>query len=120
MTKIIMKVMIMETNIEVTDYIDTAPEPQKQILLKLRELISTAVPNSIEQFKWRQPTYATEKDYCYLKYTKDHVNLGFTDLGKIDDPNSLLEGTGKKMCHIKLNTIEDANQIVLGTMIKQA
>ena len=105
---------------EVTDYIDEAPEPQKHILLKLRDLIFTVVPNSTEQFKWNQPTYATEKDYCYLKYTKNHVNLGFTDRGKLNDPNSLLEGTGKKMCHIKVNAIEDVNQAELTPMIKQA
>jgi len=105
---------------EVSNYIETAPEPQKQILLTLRELIAAAVPNSIEQFKWRQPTYATEKDYCYLKYTKNHVNLGFTDRAKLDDPNKILEGTGKKMCHVKLVTIEDTNQAQLSVMLKQA
>jgi len=110
----------MERITEVTDYIEAAPKPQKQILLELRDLIFTAVPNSTEQFKWRQPTYATEKDYCYLKYTKDHVNLGFTDRSKLDDPNSLLEGTGKKMCHIKLNKIEDVDQTQLSALIIQA
>ena len=86
---------------EVTDYIDKASSEQKQVLNTLRELIGKAIPEVAENFKWSRPVYATQKDFCYLQFNKKHVNLGFFEFDKIEDPNNLLEGTGKEMRHVK-------------------
>lgn len=105
---------------KVDGYIGKAPNQQKEILTTLRDLISKSVPTSEEQFKWGQPVYTTDRDFCYITFTKNHVNLGFFDFEKIEDANNILEGTGKRMRHVKLSDISDIDPKELGKMIKQA
>lgn len=105
---------------EVTDYIAGASNEQKEVLTTLRELISKAIPEGIENFKWSRPVYATQKDFCYLQYNKKHVNLGFFEFEKIEDPDNLLQGTGKQMRHVKIENGSELNPPVLYKMIKQA
>lgn len=105
---------------EVTDYIQGASSGQKELLSTLRELIAKAIPEVAENFKWSRPVYATQKDFCYLQYNKKHVNLGFFEFEKIDDPDNLLEGTGEQMRHIKIEDGSKLNPPVLYKMIKQA
>lgn len=99
----------MDFNQEVTAYIEKLPEPQKEIMIQLRKLIMESVIGVREQYKWNQPVYGVKKDFCYLKPTKDHVNLGFMNAERLDDPNHLLEGTGKSMRHVKIKNVEGIN-----------
>ncbi|MEX0813955.1 MAG: DUF1801 domain-containing protein [Chitinophagales bacterium] len=110
----------MQLSKKVDDYIANADKPLKDILLKLRQLIAEAVPKAKENFKWGQPVYTTEKDFCYLKLNKQHINIGFFNFEKITDPNNLLEGSGKNMRHIKIRSISDIDSSELSKMIKQA
>lgn len=105
---------------EVDEYIKKAPSQQSETLEKLRNLILETVPKSEELFKWGQPVYATEKNYVYLKSTKNHVNLGFFNFDKITDTSNLLEGTGKTMRHIKISNIANFDIKTLKEMIKQS
>jgi hypothetical protein len=94
-------------NQQITDYINSAPAPHSEIMIKIRELIREAVPGTAEEFKWGQPVFRKNKDFCYIKKTKNHVNLGFMNFQVLDDPDNLLEGTGKQMRHVKLKTTGD-------------
>lgn len=105
---------------EVDEYINKAPIPQSETLSKLRELILETVPETEELFKWGQPVYATKKNYGYLKFTKNHVNLGFFNFEKITDHNNLLEGTGKSMRHIKIIDLDHFDINGLKEIIKQS
>ncbi len=105
---------------EVDQYIGKAAEGQVSILEGLRNLISEAVPEVQEQFKWGQPVYGTAKDFVYLKHTKKHVNLGFFNFEKVDDPAGLLEGTGTRMRHIKITDLTQFDSGQLKNMILQA
>src|SRR5215510_13162339 len=40
--------------------------------------------------------------FGYVNAFKDHVNVGFYQGAALDDPARLLEGTGKRMRHVKL------------------
>ena len=105
---------------EVDQYIAKAAAGQVSILEDLRNLIAEVVPEVKEQLKWGQPVYGTSKDFVYLKYTKKHVNLGFFNFEKVDDPNGLLEGTGKSMRHIKITDLAKFDVDLLKRMIVQA
>ena len=105
---------------EVDDYINKATEEQQVILRQLRGLIAEAVPDVKEQLKWGQPVYGTEKDFIYLKHTKKHINLGFFNFEKVDDPSGLLEGTGTRMRHIKITDLAQFDLAQLKGMIVQA
>lgn len=57
--------------------------------------------------------------YCYLIPFKEHLNFGFfygTDI----DTEGILEGTGAKMRHIKIHTLEDLKNPKLKKLLLKA
>lgn len=104
---------------DVTDFIQRAPEEQRAILEEIRQLIFSTVPNATEQFKWKRPVYALEKDFCYVKTTKKHVTFGFFEADKIQTNQHLLEGTGKQMRHLKILRKEDLADYQISKMIEE-
>ncbi|MES2606870.1 MAG: DUF1801 domain-containing protein [Pseudomonadota bacterium] len=58
--------------------------------------------------------------FGYVNVFKAHVNVGFFMGAFLQDPHSLLEGTGKRMRHVKLKPDSPVNQKALAAMIKQA
>ncbi len=105
---------------EVDTYIAESPDAHQDTLRALRDLIFAAVPETKESFKWKQPVYSTAKDYLYLKANKAHVNLGFFNFDKIENPAYPLEGTGKRMRHIKISDMADFDAEKLKEIIQQA
>ncbi len=103
----------MEKDALVSQYIDETREPQRSIMNQVRELIAEVVPNVAEQYKWSRPVYRVEKDFTYMQSNKSHVSLGFYDFEKLSDPDTLLEGSGKTMRHIKLKKTKDIDPDLL-------
>ena len=101
-------------NTQVTDYINNAPEEQREIMHAIRSLLHQSGENVAEDFKWSRPIFKTKKDFAYLQANKTYVNLGFyKDFERLNDPNNLLEGTGKTMRHIKLKKVADIDTELL-------
>lgn len=57
---------------------------------------------------------------AYVAVFKAHVNVGFFRGAEIEDPNGLLQGTGKFMRHVKLRPNEDVNATALRELIRTA
>lgn len=106
-------------NQEVSNYIENSADEQQELLSELRKLILSIAPNVTEQFKWSRPVYATEKDFCYLKTTKKYVTLGFFEFNRIKTNKQLIEGTGKSMRHIKLNSLKEIKDFQLKKMLEE-
>jgi hypothetical protein len=51
---------------------------------------------------------------------KAHVNVGFFTGASLDDPEGLLEGSGKRMRHVKLRPGDDMNSAALRGLIVAA
>jgi hypothetical protein len=100
-------------NNDVTAFINAAPEEQKQIMETLRNLIHESVTGVEEEFKWSRPVFKKGKDFAYLKTAKNYVTLGFFHFQNLNDPDGLLEGTGKDMRHIKIKKAADIDQRML-------
>ena len=101
-------------NQHITEYINNAPDEQREIMQAIRSLIHQVMDNVSEEFKWSRPVFRLKKDFAYLQANKFHVNLGFyKDFEKFNDPEGLLEGTGKMMRHIKLKNRSDVNTELL-------
>ena len=101
----------------VDDYIAKQKSPQKEILQRLREIILNTFPNINEQMKWGVPCYDSK---YYIVALKDHVNLGFSLKGLTKEEEKLLEGSGKTMKHIKINSpnaIDEKNILKLLKMV---
>jgi hypothetical protein len=58
--------------------------------------------------------------FGYVNVFKSHVNVGFYAGVFLDDTRSLLEGTGKRMRHIKLRPGVDADSDAIGELIHDA
>ena len=61
-----------------------------------------------------------KEGYAYLMPHRAHANLGFFQGAALDDPEGLLEGTGKALRHVKLRTAEDARRPAVVALIGAA
>src|SRR5436305_1946554 len=56
----------------------------------------------------------------HIAVYSNHVNLGFNDGGSLDDPKGILQGSGKQIRHITIETAEDLERPELRTYIRRA
>src|SRR5947209_19891442 len=94
---------------------------------KLRTLLmSTMPPHACEMLLARHNHFgysmsASARDQVlYICPLSDYVRLGFYYGGHLDDPQHLLEGEGKRMRHIKVRSVEEANGAALKRLVKSA
>jgi len=97
-------------------YIEKQKSPQKEILLKLREIIMTTFPDTNEEMKWGVPNFYN--GIFYIVALKDHVNLGVSIKGLTETELALFEGTGKTKRHIKINSLEDIDEPEIVCLLK--
>jgi hypothetical protein len=100
----------MTENPEVSEFINKAPDRQKEIMQKLRWLIHDSGAGVREEFKWSRPVFKAQNDIAYFKNAKAYVTLGFFNFLKLHDPDNRLEGTGKDMRHVKIKSMEDIDE----------
>ncbi len=58
--------------------------------------------------------------FGYVNVYKTHVNVGFYTGAFLEDPYHLLEGTGKRMRHVKIRPGSDIDSSALGELIERA
>ena len=58
--------------------------------------------------------------FGYVNVFKAHVNVGFFRGAEIVDPHRILEGAGKFMRHVKLNSSRDVDAAALRKLIETA
>jgi hypothetical protein len=55
--------------------------------------------------------------FAYVDVFKSHTNIGFFYGAHLDDPDGLLEGTGKNMRHVKLKPGREPDAVALRNLI---
>jgi len=58
--------------------------------------------------------------FGYVNAFRAHVNVGFFFGAMLDDPAGLLEGTGKRMRHVKIRWAQQVNAVALSELIATA
>lgn len=58
--------------------------------------------------------------FAYVAAWRDHVNVGFFLGALLPDPAGLLEGTGKRMRHVKLRPGQPVDAEALGALVEAA
>lgn len=58
--------------------------------------------------------------FAYVDAFTAHVNAGFFNGSELDDPDGLLEGSGRFMRHVKLRPGQDVDAQTLTTLIENA
>lgn len=91
----------------------------RAVMKALRQLMVKTAPELAEKKKWSSPAYVhpgSKKgmgpNVCYIAGYTEHVNLGFYHgalLGD-QDPQGLLEGTGKGLRHVKLRSMAELEE----------
>ena len=106
--------------IPVEEFIRKASPAIRPVLRELRQLVREQLPEATEEIKWGRPVYSMKHIVCYLAAAGDHANLGFYRGIELEDPNGLLEGTGKKLRHIKVYRRDQIRRRSYGTLLEQA
>ena len=89
----------------VSDYINRAAKDQVATLEELRKLIHENVKDVSETIKWNMPVFSSATNIAYLRFSKNHITLGFYNIEKLKDPENLLEGEGNTLKHIKIKIL---------------
>lgn len=106
----------------VEECIENLPSDIQNIVIALRKIILESSPELTEELKWSMPNYSYNGLVCYIQAAKQHVNLGFfngIDLQE-KDPEKLLQGTAKRMRHIKIKQMEEIQPEAYASLIQEA
>lgn len=105
------------------DFFNSISTPLKPLARELRSLVLKAVPGASEVIKWGMPVYelgGSKKWFCSIYTANDYVGLQLdVDGVRLDDPKGLLEGTGKKIRHVKIRSAKDIKKRLFAAWIKQ-
>jgi hypothetical protein len=104
----------------------TVPDMQP-IAARMREIVFEIDPDAVEVVRLgdRAATYGLgpkkmSEGYAYILPHQNWVNLGFYKGADLPDPTGILEGTGKKLRHIKVRSIKDAERREVRALIEEA
>ena len=103
---------------KVHQYFEKTSSPQKEICLKLREIILLAFPEIKEALKRGVPVF--DDGRFEIRVQKNQVNLGFSVAGLTKKQLALFEGSGKTMRHIKICMLDDIDEKKLVKLLKMA
>ena len=101
-------------------YIRRLDPNQREIAKTLRELINKAAPDAEEMIAWNIPWWKQNGWLCTVYVSSDHINFGLQRGVELDDPDGLLEGTGKGMRHVKIESAKDIRKKQFTAWIKQS
>jgi hypothetical protein len=99
---------------------DDNPE-LRRVVRGLRSFVKKCVPSTKETVNaWGIPTFEKKDPFGFFMVGKNHVTFGFHFGTSLEDPEGLLEGTGKNLRHVKLRTLEDLQRAGLQNLVKAA
>jgi hypothetical protein len=76
-------------------WFDDYDNPQKPLVLAVREVVLGADPRVSEAIKWKAPTFVYRGNIAsFYPKSKQHVSLMFHTGASLPDPDGLLEGEG--------------------------
>jgi len=96
---------------QLLDFLAAYDRPVVDMALALREIILEEAPDASESIYqvytvaiWFGVSGKMKDMFCYITTHAKHVNLGFPRGAELADPDSVLEGDGKMMRHIKFKS----------------
>lgn len=109
------------------DLVQLAKEPLWPIMDRLRSIILEIDPDACEVVRLgdRAATYGCGprkmiEGYSYIMPFAKWVNLGFFRGVSLPDPQNLLEGSGKKLRHVKMRSLTDTERPGVRQLIMDA
>ena len=90
-----------------------------RILQKLREIVFKIHPNVNERIMYGGIMFSLEDDFGGIFAYEKHISFEFSKGFTMDDPNKLLEGSGKFRRHLKIKTFSDIKDKKVDCFLKQ-
>ena len=101
--------------------IDRMAEPMRAMARALDASIRSVAKGVQDRVAWGNAGYLVSgKDLFAISECSDRVNLYVGNGALLDDPDGVLEGTGKTMRHIKVRSVEQAESGVVKRVLKAA
>jgi hypothetical protein len=105
----------------VDKWLSTRSEEHRPIVQKWFERLRGCGPDVLELLHDGAATACVgDVPFAYVGAFKNHVNVGFFNGAALDDPFELLEGTGKRMRHMKLIPGAEVDAHSLDELIRAA
>jgi len=105
-------------------WLENLPAAKKLTVETLRRLIESAAPEAHEIIYHDAlgygPTDSGFDRIFYVTVFETHVNLGFFFGGFLPDPEVLLVGSGKRMRHIKIRSLQECENPAISSLLAQA
>jgi len=107
-------------------FLERFPEPLQVIATELRTQVLDLAPDVIEQIDESAQLlgYGYAETYthlvCVIIFQQDYINLGFPRGVDLEDPEALLEGTGKRARHVKIYSVEDVTLPGVLSLLREA
>ena len=109
------------------DAVAKADSHARGLAFELRALIVAVMPEVVE-VPWPRLRIASygvgpkkhSEHFCYISAQKHDVNLSFYHGAELPDPEELLQGTGKRLRHIKIRESEALGSVALQRLLKAA
>lgn len=109
------------------EVISGAVKGVQAIAIRLRQIIDEIHPDCVEVPRPGESAAAyglgpkkMSEAYAYIMPQKTYVNLGFFYGASLSDPANLLEGSGKAMRHIKVYTLEQADNPEIRALLSES
>jgi len=105
----------------VEEYLSNLSPDLQGITRELRDVARKNMPGANEFIYHDAVGYSVSKSpfdrICYIAPQKGYVNFGFFFGADLPDPQHLLTGEGKRLRHVKVRSVEEAKDPVLGKLI---
>lgn len=109
------------------DLLEMTPEALRPVATALRQVILDLHPDACEVVRLgdRAATFGLgpkkmSEGYVYVLPYSRWVNLGFFRGTDLDDPEGLLQGTGARLRHVKVATLDQADTPAVRALIRAA
>lgn len=103
------------------DWLEGVEPRLRPMALGLRRMFLEAEPDLRESIKWGNPCFEKKLRVFYLASQGDrYVTLGLWQGALLQNPEGLIEGTGKRMRHVKIRSMEELEGTGVGRIIRDA
>ena len=111
----------MPANKTFDDWLEAVDAGLQPLAVQLRRMFLEAEPDLRESIKWGNPCFEKKLRVFYLASQADrYVTLGLWQGALLQNPEGLIEGTGKRMRHVKIKGAKELENPEVGRIIREA
>jgi hypothetical protein len=110
----------MYYNQQVTSYIKRTQLPEKDLLIALRMMIHSTLPDIQESYADNRPVFSYQKKICYLKAVTGTAYIGFFCTKNIIDDYGVLQSNGTRFKELEVKSLKEMNEILISKFIREA